>query len=103
MARYNKKSAYGICDVTGFRYNLKDMKKTWNGFVVGPDQFDPKHPQLDPRPIGPEEKSLKDARPDTSDTNNFFIVYGNVGLAKLGKQLTTFETTFSVGEVTVNT
>jgi len=104
MARYsNKKSAYGICDISGFRYNLRDMKKTWRGTMVGPDMFEPKHPQLNPRPVPVEDQSLPDARPDTSDDNNFFVVYTNVGLGKLGKELTTFETTFSVGEVTITT
>lgn len=104
MARYsNKRSAYGICDISGFRYNLRDMRKTWNGLMVGPDMFEPKHPQLNPRPVPNEEQALPDSRPDTSDDNNFFVVYTNVGLGKLGKELTTFETTFSVGEVTITT
>ena len=104
MARYsNKKSAYGICDISGFRYNLRDMRKTWNGLMVGPDMFEPKHPQLNPRPVPIEEQALPNSRPDTSDDNNFFVVYTNVGLGKLGKELTTFETTFSVGEVTITT
>ena len=38
------KYAYGICDITGFRYRLRDMKKTWDGLLVGPDQWSPKHP-----------------------------------------------------------
>ena len=50
MAFASGKHAYGICDITGFRYKLKDMKKTWDGLLVGPDQFDPKHPQIMPRP-----------------------------------------------------
>ena len=27
MAKATGKYAYGICDITGFRYRLKDMKK----------------------------------------------------------------------------
>ena len=49
MAFASNKNAYGICDITGFRYNLRDMKKTWDGLLVGPDQWSPKHPQLDPK------------------------------------------------------
>ena len=104
MSRYaNNKSAYGICDITGFRYNLNNMKKTWDGLMVGPDQFDPKHPQLNPTPAPIEEQALKDARLDTSDDNNFFVVYTNVGLGQLGKQLDTYELTFSIGEGTITT
>ena len=46
MAFASNKNAYGICDISGFRYRLKDMRKTWDGLLVGPDQYDPKHPQL---------------------------------------------------------
>tara|TARA_R100000781_G_scaffold14615_5_gene12145 strand:- start:366 stop:683 length:318 start_codon:yes stop_codon:yes gene_type:complete len=104
MSTYaSNKNAYGICDVTGFRYKLKDMKRTWNGLIVGPDQFDPKHPQLDPRIPPVDGEAIKDARPDTSDDNNFFTVYTNVGLGKLGKQLTTYEIACEVGSVNITT
>ena len=46
MAFASNKNAYGICDISGFRYRLKDMRKTWDGLLVGPDQYEPKHPQL---------------------------------------------------------
>jgi hypothetical protein len=36
MAFASNRRAYGICDITGFRYRLKDMKKTWDGLLVGP-------------------------------------------------------------------
>ena len=98
----NNKSAYGICDITGFRYNLNNMKKTWDGLMVGPDQFDPKHPQLDPRTVATDPQALKDPRPNNADDNNFFTVYTNVGLGILGKQLTTYEVTCSVGSVTID-
>ena len=91
MSTYaNGKYAYGICDITGFRYRLRDMKMTWDGFLVGPDQWSPKHPQLSPRP-------------DNADDNNFFTVYTNTGLGKLGSQLTTFEVDCEVGSVTITT
>ena len=52
MAFAAGKKTWGICDISGFRYRLKDMKKTWDGFLVGPDQWSPKqpswkHPELD--------------------------------------------------------
>ena len=50
MAFASNKNAYGICDITGFRYRLRDMKKTWDGLLVGADQWDAKHPQLMPKP-----------------------------------------------------
>ena len=106
MAFASNKRAYGICDITGFRYRLKDMKKTWDGLLVGPDQWSPKHPQLQRKPTPIDPEALKDARPDPSsdgNDNNFFIVYTNVGDGKLGTSLQTFGLTCSVGTVEVTT
>ena len=37
MAFASGKKAYGISDRSGFRYRLKDMRKEWNGLLVGKD------------------------------------------------------------------
>lgn len=106
MAFASNKRAYGICDITGFRYRLKDMKKSWDGLLVGPDQWSPKHPQIQRKPTPIDPQALKDARPDPSsdgNDNNFFIVYTNVGDGKLGTSLQTFGLTCSVGTVEVTT
>jgi len=103
MAFASNKNAYGICDITGFRYKHKDMKKTWDGLLVGKDQWDPKHPQLSPTAPPNDPQAIKNARPDTKDTNNFFTVYTNVGLGKLGTQLTSYEIVSAVGSVTIIT
>ena len=106
MAFASNKRAYGICDITEFRYRLKDMKKTWDGLLVGPDQWSPKHPQIQRKPTPIDPQALKDARPDPSsdgNDNNFFIVYTNVGDGKLGTSLQTFGLTCSVGTVEVTT
>tara|TARA_R110000796_G_scaffold26663_1_gene73804 strand:+ start:32 stop:343 length:312 start_codon:yes stop_codon:yes gene_type:complete len=101
MAFASNKNAYGICDISGFRYKRKDMKKTWDGLIVGPDQWDAKHPQLQPSAAPSEPEAIKDARPDTAEDFNFFSVYTNVGLGKLGKELPTFELTSSLGTVII--
>jgi|TARA_R100000544_G_scaffold23765_1_gene11887 hypothetical protein len=101
MAFASNKNAYGICDITGFRYRLRDMKKTWDGLLVGADQWDAKHPQLMPKPVPADPQAIKNARPDTDDDNTRFLVYSNVGDGKLGSLLTTFEVTTSIGTVTV--
>ena len=103
MAFAQGKEAYGICDITGFRYRRREMKKTWDGLIVGPDQWSPKHPQLDPKPTPVAPEAIKEARPDSSEDNNFFVVYTNVGDGILGTKLDTFEITSGVGEVTVTT
>ena len=103
MAFASNKNAYGICDITGFRYKLKDMKKTWDGLLVGPDQWDAKHPQLMPKPAVVDAQAIKDARVDTKDDNTAFLVYSNVGDGKLGSVLSTFSVSTNLGTVTVTT
>ena len=101
MAFASGKNSYGICDISGFRYKLREMRKTWDGLLVGPDMWDAKHPQLQPRRIVKDPQAVKDPRPDIADDNNKFLIYTNVGDGKLGSVLTTFELGANVGEVTV--
>jgi len=103
MAFASGKNSYGICDISGFRYKLREMRKTWDGLLVGPDQWDAKHPQLQPKPTAADPQAVKDPRPDIADDNSTFLVYTNVGDGKLGSVLTTFAVSTSVGEVSVTT
>jgi|TARA_R110002020_G_scaffold420310_1_gene629467 hypothetical protein len=74
MAYSSGKNAYGICDISGFRYKLNDMKKTWDGLLVGPDMFDPKHPQLERTRKTADPQALLNARPDVKSTISLGIV-----------------------------
>ena len=64
MAFASDKNAFGISDRSGFRYRLKDMKREWTGALVGPDEYEPKHPQLFPPKPGPDPQALRNPRPD---------------------------------------
>ena len=101
MAFASNKNAYGICDISGFRYRLKDMRKTWDGLLVGPDQYDPNHPQLQPshKPAAPE--ALRDPRPNT----DFEVGQGKVVTTEdpIGTMLIGNKLTASVGNVTITT
>tara|TARA_B100000282_G_scaffold8920_1_gene6338 strand:+ start:746 stop:1321 length:576 start_codon:yes stop_codon:yes gene_type:complete len=66
MAFASGKNAYGISDRSGFRYRLRDMKTEWNGFKVGSDEYEEKHPQLEPRRKVIDPQALRDPRPDTT-------------------------------------
>ena len=58
MARFaSNKRAFGYSDRSGFRYKLRDMRKEWNGLTVGYDEYEPKHPQLDPNSCRPRSTS----------------------------------------------
>lgn len=58
------KNAWGVSDRSGRRYRLREMKREWNGLLVGPDEFESKHPQLNPRRRVRDPQALKNARPD---------------------------------------
>jgi|TARA_Y100000114_G_C11727628_1_gene311828 hypothetical protein len=103
MAFASGKYAYRISDRSGFRYKLKDTRKEWNGSIVGKDEYEEKHPQLEPIRVRADNQAIRDARPDTEDDGKKFIVYTNTGLGNLGSLLTTFSATASVGTVTVST
>ena len=63
MARYaTGKKAWGFSDRSGFRYRLREMKTEWNGLKVGPDEYEAKHPQLEPNQPGPDPTALYQPR-----------------------------------------
>jgi len=65
MARYASGSnAWGYSDRSGFRYRLAEMMTEWSGAKVGPDEYEAKHPQLEPIKVGPDPQALRDPRPD---------------------------------------
>ena len=57
------KFAKGVSDRSGMVYNLRDMRLEWNGSLVGPDEFERKHPQLGPFNLPVDGQAIKNARP----------------------------------------
>ena len=57
------KYSYAISDRSGLRYRYKDMRREWNGLLVGKDEYETKHPQLGPFKTPTDAQALKDARP----------------------------------------
>jgi len=73
MAYASGKDAWGISDRSGFRYRLREMKKEWTGSLVGPDEYESKHPQLYPPRIGTDAQALRDARPDRIEPVQVYV------------------------------
>jgi len=73
MSFASGKNAWGISDRSGFRYRLRDMKKEWTGALVGPDEYEEKHPQLYPPKAGPDPQALKDPRPDQAESLKVYV------------------------------
>ena len=64
MPRYaSGKKAWGFSDRSGFRYRLSEMVVEWNGMKVGPDEYEPKHPQLIQTRTGADPEALFEPRP----------------------------------------
>ena len=96
MARYaSGRKAWGYSDRSGFRYRLREMIKEWNGLKVGP--------QLEPNYPGPDPTALYEPRPNQDTDLVSFVVYTNAGDGIIGKKLTNFTATTSLGTVTVST
>ena len=72
------KNAYGISDRSGFRYKLNEMKREWNGLLVGKDEWEKKQPQLEPRRTITDPQALRNPRKDTTYVTSGVNVNGNV-------------------------
>ena len=57
------KKAKAISDRSGMAFPYNEMVKEWNGSFVHKSEFEPKHPQLEPRKHKPDAEALKNARP----------------------------------------
>ena len=57
------KHTKGISDRSGMEYRLRDMKLEWNGSLVGPDEFERKHPQLGPFNVPVDGQAVRNPRP----------------------------------------
>lgn len=99
MAYATGKDAWGISDRSGFRYRLKDMKKEWTGALVGPDEYEPKHPQLYPPKVAPDPQALRDPRPDKPEELKVYVDIPTVEAPKLER----IRAIGKVGSVTVTT
>jgi hypothetical protein len=91
MSSYaNGKKAFGMCDRTGFRYNLRDLVPQIedgrpNGMLVGRDVLDKDQPQLQLGRIRMNDpQALRNPRPDRGlDESRRLFSFDPVGLVGL--------------------
>jgi hypothetical protein len=74
------------------------MKKEWNGLIVGPDEYEPKHPQLEAPRAGPDPQALRNPRPDRRESLSIYLNTDIIGLPIVGPSAKG-----QVGQVTVTT
>jgi len=77
MAKFaSGKNALAISDRSGFQYPYRLMRREWNGMLVGPDEFEPKHPQLGPFTKVNDAQALSEPRPDQNLTGQRSVQFG---------------------------
>ena len=65
MAKYaTGKYAKAISDRSGMEFPYKEMVKEWNGAFVHVSEYEPKQPQLEPKPNGADSIALLNTRTD---------------------------------------
>ena len=64
MPKYaSGKRALAISDRSGLQYPWREMVTEWNGAFVHISEYEPKQPQLEPKPISADAVSLLKVRP----------------------------------------
>ena len=64
MAKFSKgKYALAISDRSGLAYPWREMVTEWNGAFVHYSEYEPKQPQLEPKPFVADPQGLEKARP----------------------------------------
>ena len=58
------KKSWAVSDRSGQRFPYAEMVTEWNGSFVHISEYEPKHPQLEPKVPGNDPQGLQNARPD---------------------------------------
>ena len=78
MSNFSKgKHAQFISDRSGMAFPYKEMVKEWNGSRVHVSEFEPKQPQLQPKPHGADPEGLPMAKPDRTEPATQNLLPGN--------------------------
>ena len=81
MARYaSGKKSVAISDISGFKVKYNDLKTTWDGLRVEPQDWEPKHPQLTPAKNVIDATALFQPRVDNDPENVSFFVGFNTDI-----------------------
>jgi hypothetical protein len=68
MSKYaTGKHSKAISDRSGMEFPYREMVREWNGSFVHYTEFEPKQPQLEPKPMGGDGVALLNVRPDRTE------------------------------------
>ena len=78
MGRYAAgKYAYAISDRSGLRFPYDEMVREWNGSLVHYSEYEPKQPQLEPKPVGNDPQALQNPRVEEEATSQLILLNNN--------------------------
>ena len=78
MGKYaSGKYAYAISDRSGLRFPYDEMVREWNGSLVHTSEYEPKQPQLEPKPAGSDPQALYNPRPQPASKTSLILLDNN--------------------------
>ena len=71
------KHSKAISDRSGMEFPYREMVREWNGSFVHYTEFEPKQPQLEPKPTGGDGVALLNVRPDRTEPSTTVRIVDN--------------------------
>ena len=68
---------YAISDRSGMRFPYDEMVREWNGSLVHYSEYEPKQPQLQPKPVGSDPIALFNPRPQPASVASLILLDDN--------------------------
>ena len=95
MGKYaSGKRALAISDRSGMAFPYTEMVREWNGSLVHTSEYEPKQPQLEPKPVGSDPQALFNPRPQPASKTSL-ILLGNNPFTSIISGGTTYVNIFS--------
>ena len=78
MAKYaSGKRSLAISDRSGMAFPYTEMVREWNGSLVHTSEYEPKQPQLEPKPVGSDPQALFNPRPQPASKASLILLDSN--------------------------
>jgi len=78
MGKYaSGKRALAISDRSGMVFPYPEMVREWNGSLVHTSEYEPKQPQLEPKPVGSDAQALYNPRPQPASKTSLILLDNN--------------------------
>ena len=78
MGKYaSGKRSLAISDRSGMAFRYTEMVREWNGSLVHKSEYEPKQPQLEPKPAGCDPQALYNPRPQPASKTSLILLNNN--------------------------